>query len=97
MDRFDKHRELLLTIFTVNNNITGNVQVTGYGQQMPWDLKPRNVVILDEPKVDMKVNMSAQVTLGEFSGREGKPIIPTLQNLLAFTVNSIESFASEFA
>ena len=97
MDRFDKHRQLLLTIFQVHNNIVGNVQVTGYGQQMPWELKPRNVFILDNPVLDMKVNMCAQIALNEFSGREDKPIIPTLQDLLAFTVNSIESFAGEFA
>jgi hypothetical protein len=45
----------------------------------------------------MKVKMAPQITFGEFTGEKDTSIIPTLKNLLTFTVTSIESFAKEFA
>lgn len=96
MDNFDKHRELKMAVFMAKLNITGDVQVRGFGKQIAWELKPRNVTILDVPQVDMKAQMFPQVTFREFSGRDDESIIPTLQNLLAFAVHSIESFANEF-
>lgn len=96
MDRTDKHRELILAVYIMKLNVTGNAQFTAVGQQMPWELKPRNLRILGVSEVQVKGQMSAQITFKEFSGRDDQPIIPTLQNLLSFTVNSVESFASEF-
>jgi hypothetical protein len=97
MDIFDKHRELKMAVFIAKLNISGNVQVKGFGQQMPWEKRPRSMFILDNPEVDMKAQMFAQVTFSEFSGRDDESIIPTLQHLLRFTTDAIESFAEEFA
>ena len=63
---------------------------------MPWERIPRNVRFITAPNVEVKVKMSAQITLSEFSGRDDESIIPTLQNLLHFTTDAIESFAGEF-
>ncbi|HET9406023.1 MAG TPA: hypothetical protein VFO39_02185 [Candidatus Sulfotelmatobacter sp.] len=96
MDIIDKHRELKMANYIANLNINGEVRVTGVGRQMPWELRPRNVLILDVPQVDMKAKMFAQVTFSEFSGPGDESIIPTLQTLLRFTSDKIESFAIEF-
>ena len=78
-------------------NISATAQATGIGEQMPWELRPRNVRIIGPPtNVEMKVKMSAQISFGEFNKRNDEPIIPMLQNLLRFATNSVESFADEF-
>jgi|HubBroStandDraft_4_1064222.scaffolds.fasta_scaffold40725_2 hypothetical protein len=97
LDRIDKHRELVLAVYIMQLNITANAQIRGFGEQMPWEVKPRNVRLVGPPTVDMQAKMSVQVTLGEFSGRDDQPLIPTLQNFLRFTNDAIESFAGEFA
>jgi len=98
LDRIDKHRELVLAVYIMRLDVAATAQANGIGIQMPWELRPRIIGAISPPRnVEMKVKMSAQVTLGEFRGREDKPIIPTLQDLLDFTVNSIEGFAGEFA
>jgi len=97
MDRIDKHRELVLAIYIMSVNISADTQLVGVGRQMPWELKPRDVRIVVVGNVIMKGKMSAQVTFREFSGRDEQSIIPTLNNLLRFTTDSIESFAEEFA
>ena len=96
MDIFDKHRELILAVFIMKLNIVGNVEIHGHGQLRPWEIRPRNFVPSGEPKVNMKINMAAQVTLGEFSGRDDESIIPTLNSLHRFTVDTIENFRDEF-
>ncbi len=97
MDRIDKHRELVLAVFIMKLDIQANATAHGFGVCMPWEKMPRSIHLVGPPDVKMKVKMSAQITLGEFSGREDLPLIPTLHNLLTFTVDSIESFAEEFA
>ena len=97
MDIHDKHRELILAIFVMHLNIIGNVEISGHGIQMPWETVPRKIVLTGEPKVNMEIKMAAQITLREFSGRDDESIIPTLQNLLRFTTDSVNSFAEEFA
>lgn len=98
MDRIDKHRELILSIFIMQLTIAGKAQIQAIARQMPWESKPSRIVsVIGKPKVDMKIKMVPQITLGEFRGPDDEPIIPTLQNFLHFTRDSIESFASEFA
>jgi len=98
LDRIDKHRELVLTVYIMQMNISANAQVSAIGEQMPWELKPRNVRLVGSPtNVEMKVKMAAQITLGEFNRRDDQPLIPTLQNFLRFTSDAVESFAEEFA
>jgi hypothetical protein len=75
----------------------GTAEAFGYGRQMPWELRPRDIRIVDVPKLDMQVNMSPQIAFGHLSGRDDEPIIPALQNLLRFTTDAINSFAEEFA
>jgi hypothetical protein len=96
LDRTDKHRELVLAVYIMKLNISADVSFEAFGQQLPWESKPRNVRVLGEPVVDMKGNMSAQVTFKEFSGRDDEHLIPMLKKLLDFTVNAIESFAGKF-
>lgn len=98
IDRIDKHRELILTVYIMQLNISANAQVSAIGEMLPWELKPRNVHLVGSPtNVEMKVKMAAQISLGEFSRRDDQPIIPTLQNFLRFTTDAVESFAEEFA
>ena len=96
MDRIDKHRELVLTVHIMRVNIQANAALNGTGQQLPWEVNPRNVRLTRPPQVDMKVKMSADVTFREFSGRDDDPIIPTLQNFLRFSADSLEGFTVEF-
>ena len=96
MDRIDKHRELVLTVHIMRVNVQANALFTGTGQQLPWEVRPRNVRLTGPPQVDVKLKMAADVTFREFSGRDDDPIIPTLHNLRCFAVDSIDSFASEF-
>jgi hypothetical protein len=97
MDRNDKHRELVLLAYTGALNVNAMAQASGVAQMMPWEIKARSVHIIGPAKVEMKIQMAAQIALNEFSGREDQPIIPTLQNFLRFTSDAIESFAEEFA
>jgi len=96
MDRIDKHRELILVVQIVQANFLANARAEGFGQIMPWEIKPRNVRIYGVSDVNVKGELSAQVTLGQFTKREDKTIIPTLQNLLSFARDAVESFAGEF-
>ena len=98
MDLRDKHRELILAVYIMKLNIVGNAQYPGIGTQMPWEIRPRNIRITGPPtNMEMKANMSIEVTLREFSGRDDAPLIPTLQDFLRFTIDAVESFAEEFA
>src|SRR5207244_1463826 len=96
MDRIDKHRELVLAVYSMSVNIRAETQLHALGEQMPWELKPRNVRIVDRSPVQVKGKMAAQVTFREFSKRDDESIIPTLKNLLRFTTDAIDSFAEEF-
>jgi len=96
MDISDKHRELILAVYSMNVNLRAETQLLGFGEQMPWELNPRNFRIYGKSPVQVKGKMSAQITFREFSGREDEPIIPMLNKLLDFTTNTIESFAEEF-
>jgi hypothetical protein len=97
MDRVDKHRELILVAFSGQLNVMANAVLPGIGLMVPWEVRPRVIQIVGQGKVDMKAEMTAQIALGELSERKDQPIIPTLQNFLRFTSNSIETFANEFA
>jgi len=97
MDIIDKHRELVLAAFMMSVNYAAKADIPGIGIQMPWEFAPRLIRHTGPPtNMQMKIKMSAQITLGEFSERDDQPIIPTLQNLLRFTSDAIESFAEEF-
>jgi hypothetical protein len=98
MDIIDKHRELVLAAFIMNVNFAATADIPGIGIQMPWEITPRLIRYTGPPtNMQMKVKMSAQITLGELRERDDQPIIPTLQNLLRFTSDAVESFAKEFA
>ena len=96
MDRIDKHRELIMAVQIMNVRIFRGATAVGYGFIRPWEIRPRNVRIMGHPDVNMNVEMSANITLGEFRGTKDESIIPTLNDLLRFTRDSIESFLEEF-
>ena len=97
LDKIDKHRDLVLVVYIMQVNISASAQANAVGEQMPWEISPRNVRIVGPPtNMQMQVKMSAQISLREFSKRDDEPIIPVLQNLLRFAINSVESFAEEF-
>jgi hypothetical protein len=97
MDIADKHRELILAVAILRVLTSANAIVDAIGEYVPWELNPRNVRITGIRKMDVKLKMSAQVTFGKFAGRQDEPIIPTLQNLLRFTSDAVDSFAKDFA
>ncbi|MGH9643848.1 MAG: hypothetical protein ACRD3Q_15680, partial [Terriglobales bacterium] len=97
MDKVDKHRELVLTVHSMKLSIKRSARAFGYVEQMPWEIGPRTVRLAGPPKMQMDIEMSAQISLGELRGREDEPIIPTLNSLLRFTRYAVESFAEEFA
>jgi hypothetical protein len=96
MDRIDKHRELILVACSGQLNLSANATIQGLGQIQPWEIKARNVVITGPAEVEMKAQMTAQITFNELTKRDDQPIIPTLQNLLRFTIDAVNSFAEEF-
>jgi 5-deoxy-D-glucuronate isomerase len=97
MDRIDKHRELILVACTGQVNVRANAEIPAIGVIVPWEVRPRIIQLIGREKVDMKAEMTVQVALSELSERKDQPLIPTLQNLLRFTSDAIESFAEEFA
>lgn len=96
MDRTDKHRELILAVHAMSISVDATARVEAIGEINPWEIKPRSAFIYNVPQVDVKGKMFAQVTLGQFTKRDDEPIIPTLQNLLRFARDAVESFAGEF-
>lgn len=98
IDRTDKHRELILAIYTGQLSVDAVAQFPGVGVQLPWEIRPRNTRITGPPtKVEMKGKMTVQIALGEFNRPKDQPLIPMLQNFLRFTIETVESFAKEFA
>lgn len=96
MDRIDKHRELVLTTYIMRADISGVATVNAIGEHRPYELRPRRVTFVGSPQVEVRGEMSAQITFGELREREDEPIIPTLKNLLSFAGDAVESFAGEF-
>jgi hypothetical protein len=98
MDIRDKHREIALSVYVVRLNVSGQAMIPAMGYFVPWEIKPRAIRPVGFPQdVQMKAKLSVDVTLSEFSGRGDSPLVPTLQDLLRFTRNAVESFTEEFA
>jgi hypothetical protein len=98
MDRIDKHRELILVACSGQINLNALAQIPAVGQFVPWEISPRSVQVTGPPtNVQMKAKLTAQVTFNEFSKRDDQPLIPTLQDLLRFASDAIESFTKDFA
>jgi len=96
LDRIDKHRELILVACSGQLSINANTIIPGLGQIQPWEIRARNVLITGPAEVEMKAQMTAQITFNELTKRDDQPIVPTLQNLLRFTTDAVNSFAEEF-
>lgn len=96
MDRIDKHREVVMAIQIMKLQISAGATAIGFGIQKPWENRPRRVQLVGHSDVEMNVKISANITLGEFTGANDESIIPTLVNLLRFTRNSVQSFSGEF-
>lgn len=96
LDRFDKHRELVVVIpsvaahataeafqsfRTVNHPASGGVQLLGPARP---------------PTVKVYADLFAQVAFAEFGLRQSQPLVELLEELAHFASDSIESFAGEF-
>jgi hypothetical protein len=97
LDRIDKHRHLVLAIYTMNVNVSGFLTFEGVGEHRAYEIWPRSFKRIGPPKMEVRGKMSAQVTFREFSKRNDEPIFPMLQNLLRFATKAVESFAGEFS
>jgi hypothetical protein len=94
-DRIDKHQELnlVLSIVTVKMDAYGDVTfrtakdaASGGVRLLPGPTKVTDV------KVDGKI--SAEIAFGQLQEREDKSLVPTLEELLKFARETIESFAA---
>jgi len=94
LDRIDKHRELVLVCAALTTKIRAGIPAIV--EQYAFETKPRRVVAVGSMQVNGQI--SGQIALdGSLTGNgEPEPIIPLLENLLGFSNNTIESFASEF-
>jgi len=96
MDRFDKHRELLIVIHAVAVQMDTGIFQT---MQTIKDSATGGLRILGPmgpPKVKVHSNVFAQVAFAQFGEGENETLIPFLENLASFTANAIELFAEEF-
>jgi hypothetical protein len=95
MDRTDKHRELTLVIATPGAHLEANAfrhVVTVYKAGIPIGQIPLPGIF------NMKVNtkICAYVAFGQPVKGEYEPVIPFLQQLHRFTLDTVEAFAAEF-
>ena len=97
MDIFDKHRELNLVVVAIGTSIraTGKQRVRAVKDSATGGM--RIIGATGPQKVEVYVELSAQVTFSNVGTRENEPTIPLLQQLSGFAADSVELFSSEFA
>ncbi len=96
MDRFDKHRELVVTTNIVQVDLSANVFERFRTVKDPASGGQHILSLMWPPKVDMGGEIRAEIAFAKLGGRENEAIIQSLQDLLRFAVNSVELFAEEF-
>jgi hypothetical protein len=95
-DRKDKHRDLILSMYSISLAPFRRVHSHVWREHYPWETTPRRVIPLYTEKVEDGGDVALQIAFRELSEREDKPIVPTLQYLLNFARDSVESFSGEF-
>jgi hypothetical protein len=97
MDIVDKHRELNLVVFAIGTSIqaTRSQRFTGVKDSATGGVRITGPA--GPHKVEVYVELSAQVTFSNVGTRENEPTIPILQQLSGFAADSVELFSSEFA
>jgi len=100
LDRIDKHRELVLFVHALHTNIKIEASVPTLVIQEPFKTKPSRVIPIGIPSdyMEVKGQITGQIALDKSLTGTGQsePVVPFLENLLRFAVNSIESFSGEF-